>query len=332
MTFKTLKSEIEAGGKSPIYLFYGAEDYYIDQLVNIAEHNLLEEGLQAFNQSVMYGKETNARRVIDDISQFPMMAPKRVVILKEAQDMKGFNQLLPIIENPVPHGILVISYKSPKIDKRTKVGKSLISNAIVFESKPLHDNQIAPWIIDYAREEQITIDHQGAQLLAEFLGSDLSKISNELKKLKLNVGDQPITLEDIQDQIGVSKDFNVFELQNALGMRDVVNANRIINYFGNNPNSNPIQMTIASLFSFFTKLLITQQYSNESDQNLMKKLGLGSSFFVKQYRLGARNFQQNKIRRILQYLSLCDLESKGVGSRNKNQGEILKELVYFILH
>lgn len=332
MTFKSIKSELEAGGKSPIYLFYGAEEYYIDRLVEIAEKSLLDPGLQAFNQSVMYGKETDARRVIDDISQFPMMAPKRVVIIKEAQDMKGVNDLLPIIEKPIPHGILILSYKNPKVDKRTKFGKLLMNQATVFESKPLYDNQVAPWIIDYAREAQVRINHQGAQLLAEFLGSDLNKITNEINKLKLSAGGQEVTLTDIQEQIGISKDFNVFELQNALGARDVVKSNRIINYFGSNPNANPIQMTVASLFSFFTKILITQQNSQESDGGLMKKLGLGSSFFVKQYRQAARNYRQNKIRQIIRYISIIDLESKGMGSRNKSQLSMLKELVYFILH
>ena len=332
MTYKSLKEELESGGRSPLYLFYGAEDYYIDRLVEIAEKNLLEPGLQDFNQTVLYGKECDARKIIDNISQFPMMAPKRVVIVKEAQDLKGIGDLLPIIEKPIPHGILVLSYKSAKIDKRTKAGKALMSNATVFESKPLYDNQVAPWILEYSREQNIRIDHQGAQMLAEYLGSDLNKIANELGKLKLSADGQPITLEDIQEQIGISKDFNVFELQNALGIRDVVKANRIINYFSSNPNSNPIQMTIASLFSYFGKILITQQNSSEPDQSLMKKLGLGSTFFVKQYRQGSRNYNQKKLRQILRYLSLADLESKGVGSRNKDQGAIMKDLVYFILH
>jgi DNA polymerase-3 subunit delta len=332
MTFKAIKEELEAGGKAPIYLFFGQEDYYIDKLVAIAEKKLLEPGLQAFNQSVLYGKESDARRVIDDISQFPMMAPKRVVILKEAQDMKQIGDLLPIIEKPIPHGVLVISFKSKKIDKRTKVGKLLVSNSNVFESKPLYDNQVAPWIRDYAREINLRLDAQGAQMLAEFLGTDLNKISNELDKLKLSLGDEAVTLEEIQEQIGISKDYNIFELQNALGIKDIVKANRIVNYFDNNPKSNPIQMTLANLFPYFTKVLISAQNSSENDNVLMKKLGLGSTFFVKQYRLACRNYSQSKLRSIIRHISQTDMESKGVGNRSKSDGEMLRELIYFILH
>ncbi len=332
MSYKAILNDLEAGKLANIYLFYGAEPYYIDKLTNYCEKNILEEGLKAFNQVTLYGKEADARRIIDELSQFPMMSPKRVVILKEAQDMKTFGDLLPIIEKPIPHGILVISYKNPKIDKRTKLGKIILQKSVVLESKTLYDNQVGAWIKEYAGEIGVKIDFESINLLVEYLGTDLQKISNEIDKLKLSANGQPVTLDQIQDQIGISKEFNVFELQKALSEKNVVKANMIVQYFAQNQKSNPIQMTIASLFGYFMKVYITLQNGSQPDNVLMRSLGLGSPFFVKEYRMAARNYNIAKVRSVINMIKEVDLKAKGVGNRSLDSGALLTDLVFHILH
>ncbi len=333
MTYDAILKDLKAKNFAPVYFFYGAESFYIDKLVEYCEKNILDAGLQAFNQATLYGKETSPQNVIDQLAQFPMMAPHRVIILKEAQEMKNFGALLPIIEKPVPHGILVISYKNPKVDKRTKLGKVILQKSVVLESKPLYDNQISGWIKDYSAKMGLKVDFNVAQLMAEYLGNDLQKISNELEKLKLNAGSAgQVTLKLAQDQIGISKEYNVFELQNALSKRDVKKAVQIIKYFSRNPKSNPIQMVLANLYSYFTKVYICAQNIREQDQSLMRKLGLGSPFFVKDYKAAARQYSIQRIRSVLVKIRESDLQSKGVGNRSKDSEDILSELIYHIMY
>lgn len=333
MSYKAIIQDLKAKKFSNVYFFFGSENYYIDKLTSYCEKNILDEGLKAFNQTTLYGKEADARRIIDELSQFPMMAQHRVVILKEAQDMKTFGDLLPIIEKPIPHGILVIAYKNPKVDKRTKLGKIILKKSVVLESKALYDNQVASWVNEYANEIGIKIEFDASQLIAEYLGTDLQKISNELDKLKLGLSaGGSVTLDQVQEQIGISKEFNVFELQKAISERNVVKSNMIVQYFGQNQKTNPIQMTVSSLFGYFMKVYITHQNASQTDNILMRSLGLGSPFFVKEYRLAAKNYPISKVRSIINEIKEVDLKSKGVGNRSNDSGALLNELIYYILH
>src|SRR6201986_1184518 len=249
----------------PLYLLHGDEPYYIDLVGNYVEHKVLSDAEKGFNQTVLYGKDTDIMTVLNAAKRYPMMADYQVVLVKEAQDMKWgkddddkktINPLLAYLESPLPSTILVFCYKYGKFDKRKKSYKAIDKNGIVFESTTLYDNKVPGWIEDFVQEKGYKISPQAAALLGEYLGNDLSKIANELEKLMLNVSKgQEITPKEIQDNIGISKEYNVFELQTALGKKDVVKVNRIINYFEANPKSNPIVLMLGNLNNYFSKVL-----------------------------------------------------------------------------
>jgi DNA polymerase-3 subunit delta len=332
VTHEQVLNDLKAGKFKNVYLLHGDEPYFIDTLVSWMEHHLLSEDAQAFNQTVVYGKDVDYRAIIDEARQFPLMSDRRVIIVREAQEMKTLKDLADYAKKPVPHTILVLVHKHKSFDKRLALAKAL-SDQVVFESKKLYDNQLPAWILGYAKSIQLGIDDKMAQILADYLGNDLSKIANELDKLALSQGrGVKISLEVIQDQIGISKEFNVFELQKALGEKNKAKAFLIAKYFADNPKENPIQVTVLNLFNYFQKAMVAAQYQAEGDMVLQKKLGLTTSFFVKDYRVVARNFSLKKIREILVNIRMADVESKGVNNRSKNDGQLLTELVYGILN
>lgn len=333
MTYEALIKDLKSGKHKPIYFLHGDEPYYIDLISSYIEKNLLEDSAKAFNQIVFYGKDVDYKAITEEARQFPMMSDKRLIIIREAQDMKSLFELADYIQKPVPHTVVVIAYKYKKLDKRTKFAKLILEHAVVFESKVLYDNKMPAWIIEYSHEIGLKLDHKVAQLIAEFLGTDLKKVSNELDKLKISLGSGvKVEIDHVHEQIGISKEFNIFELQKLLGEKDVLKSNMIINYFIDNPKENPIQVTTASLFNYFFKILITAQNVNESDLNLQKLIGLATPTFVKEYKNAARNYSDNHLRNILHKLSEVDLMSKGLGTRSSDDGALLKELGYFILH
>ncbi len=316
-----------------MYFLHGAESYYIDQITHYVESQVLSEGERSFNQMVFYGKDSEAKTLIDTACRYPMMSPYQVVILKEAQDMKSLANLLPYIEKPVPTTILLIAYKHKKFDARTKLAKSLKANAVYFESKPLYDNQVPDWISDYLKSKKMSIDASASQLIAEYLGSNLSKIANELDKLTINLpAGTAVTQQHIQDNIGISKDYNVFELQRALGSRNVVKANRIANYFRANARKHPLVVVIGTLYNYFSKVYMLHYLRNSPDREISKSLKLRSDYFLREYKLAARNYRPAKVRQVISLLSEYDLRSKGVNNDSTPEGELLKELVYKILH
>lgn len=332
MTHEQVLSDLKAGKYKNIYLLHGDEPYFIDTLVAWMEHHILTEDAQAFNQTVVYGKDVDYKAIIDEARQFPLMSDKRVIIVKEAQEMKTLKDLSDYAKRPVPHTILILVHKHKTFDKRLALAKAL-SDQLVFESKKMYDNQLPAWILGYARSIQLGIDDKMAQILADYLGNDLSKIANELDKLALSQGrGVKISLEVIQDQIGISKEFNVFELQKALGEKNKAKSFLIAKYFAENPKENPIQVTVINLFGYFQKALIAAQYQSEGDAVLQKKLGLTTAYFVKDYRAVARNFPVSKIRSILMRIRTTDVESKGVNNKSKDDGQLLTELIYFILN
>lgn len=325
--------DLKDGIYRPIYFLSGEEPFYIDQVSNYIEHHILDEGGKAFNQVILYGKEVDFKTIVDNARQFPMMAPYRVVIVKEAQEMRSLNNLQSYIENPSEQSILVLNYKYKKLDKRTGFAKALKKKAVLLETKKIYDNQLPGYIDQIVKANGLKIDARANNLLAEYIGTDLSKINNEIEKLNLRLEKgETINSQHIEDYVGISKDYNIFELQNALGKRDKIKSFQIAEYFASNEKKNPLIASINSLYSYFTKVWQTQSLSTLDDRSLASKIGVFSSFFMKDFRLAARNYSPDKIRSILLDLHQYDAYSKGVDRRNPNQGDLLKELIFKILH
>ena len=333
MTFPQIIKDLKAKKYSPIYFLHGEEAFFIDKISKFIEENVLSEGEKAFNQIVMYGKDTEHKTLIDTCSRYPMMASHQVVILKEAQEMRTLKELKPYIEKPVPTTILVICHKHKKFDGRTKFGKAVKANSLVFESKRLYDNKIPDWIATYLKSKKLNITPTAAALVGEYLGTDLSKVSNELDKLAINLpAKTTIDEKHVQQQIGISKEYNVFELQKALGEKNIVKANRIINYFISNPKKNPMVVVVSTLYNFFSKVYMSHFLKNSSESDLMKTLKVSHAFFLKDYKLAARNFPITHSQQVISILSEYDLKSKGVKRDSASDGDLLKEMVYRILH
>ncbi|HKK81952.1 MAG TPA: DNA polymerase III subunit delta [Prolixibacteraceae bacterium] len=317
----------------PVYVLMGDEPYFIDKISDYIAQNVLDEGEKSFNQTLLYGKDTTADTILTVAKRFPMMAAQQVVIVKEAQNLKNIeDELLPYVQNPLSSTILVICYKYKSIDKRKKFYKEASKQGVVFESKRIYENQLAPWIQNYCKSKNYQIQPHAVAMLADYLGTEISKVANELDKLMILLpAGSTITPSDIEKNIGISKDFNVFELQNALGTRDILKANRIINHFGANPNQNPIQKTIATLNSYYTRLLKMQLAKDKSKDNLIKKLGI-HPFFFNEYQKASRNFPTPKVVQVISILREYDMKSKGIGNVSSSQADLQREMVYKILH
>ena len=336
----------------PIYFLSGEESYYIDEISNFIENNVLDEAEKDFNQTIVYGKDIVLSGILGLAKEFPMMSDYKLVIVKEAQNLKELNknaasdedsgnktesnnagtQFLNYINHPQKSTILVFCFKYKTIDKRSAIAKALQKNAVFLETKKMYDNQIPDWISNYVKEKNYSISPKASFLLSEFLGSDLSKITNEINKLLISLPTgKEITPEMIQDNIGISKEFNVFELQDALAKKDIVKANRIINHFAANEKENPSQLVLASLFGYYSKILKYQFLTDKSKFAAAQALGV-NPFFVDGYAKAAANYTSLKLKNIFSYLKECDLKSKGVDNSNIPYGELLKELVFKILH
>jgi DNA polymerase-3 subunit delta len=340
MTAAEILKDLKNRKFKPIYLLHGEEPYFIDLISNYLEDNLLNDTEKGFNQTVLYGKDTDMISVLNAAKRYPMMSDYQLVLVKEAQDLKwgrededkkGLNPLMSYLENPLPGTILAFCYKYGKFDKRKKAYKAIEKSGLVFESATLYDNKVPGWIEDYVSDKKYKINQQASGMLAEYLGNDLSKVANELDKLMLNIKQgEEITLKHIQDNIGISKEYNVFELQTALVKRDAYKANQIINYFEANPKNNPIVLVMANLYNFFSKILTYHYLKDRSQSNVAKELGV-NPFFVKDYEQAARTFDYNKTMNIISLLREYDVKSKGVDS-SAPHGELMKELVFKILH
>lgn len=333
MTFEKIMSDLKNKVFHPIYFLMGDEPYYIDMVSDYIEKNALDESEKPFNQVVIYGNDVDIASVMNAAKRYPMMSKYQVVILKEAQNIREIDDFIYYAENPLKSTILVISYKYKKLDKRRKLYTALTKNAIVFESNKLYDSKIPDWISEYLKEKGLDIQPTAAALLTEFLGNDLGKIVNELEKLKLTLpkDEKKINTLHIEKNIGISKDYNNFELQNALISKDVVKANRIVNYFDKNQKSNPITLTITSLYFFFSKILLYHSLEDKSKNNVASALKI-SPFFVSDYQRAAKSFAMGKTIKIISLLREYDLKSKGSGNISATPGDLLKELIFKILH
>jgi DNA polymerase-3 subunit delta len=333
VTYEEIISDLKKRIFKPVYFLAGEEPYYIDLIINYIENNILPEDEKAFNQIIVYGDDTNIAAIIDTARRFPMMASHQVVIIKEAQSLKKLEDLVIYLEKPLLSTLLVFSYKYKTIDKRTRLFKTLESHAVYFESARIRDYLIPGWIERYLMTKGIKTDPSASAMLTEYLGTDLHKIVNELDKLiiTLPAGKPVITTSLIEKNIGISKDYNNFELQKAIGEKNILKANMIVQYFANNTKDNPIMLSIASLFGFFSKLLTYHYLTDKSKNNVAAVLKI-NPFFVKDYENAAVKYNVSKTVQIISLLRTFDMRSKGYGDPGTEPGELLKELVYRILH
>ena len=305
---------------------------YGDKISDFIEETVLDEAEKGFNQQVMYGRDATIEDIVGAAKRYPMMAERQVLIVKEAQDLsRNIEKLVSYAENPQPTTVLVLNYKYKKLDKRKKLYKVIAKSGLIFESKKLYENQVSDWIRRVLSGKKYQVEPKAAQMLVEFLGTNLSKISNELDKLMLILSEGTIiNPTHIEENIGISKDFNNFELRKAVGEKNVVKANRIIAYFAENPKNNPLVMTISLLNSFFTQLLLFHSLDDRSKNSVAKMLGV-NPFFVDEYFLAARNYPMRKVAQVIAFLRDADIKSKGVGANQTNE-DVLKELLFKILH
>jgi DNA polymerase III subunit delta len=332
VNYKEIISSIANKDLQPVYFLMGDEPYYIDKLADLFSKNILSAEEQEFNQVVLYGKDIETAQIIAEAKQFPFGSEKRVVIIREAQHLKDIDLLDSYLDNVQPSTLLVICYKGKSVDKRKKFGKTLAKKCVVFESKKLYDNKIPAWINTYVTENGFKIDNSATAVLAEYIGADLSKITNELDKLMLVVKkEEQITTKLIEYHIGISKDYNVFELQNALGKKQVVKANRIINHFAANPKNHNIVPVMSALFSYFQKIMVYHFLEDKSPKFAASVLKV-NPFFVSQYQTAAQNYSKRQLFYIFEHLKDYDLKSKGVNNKSTSHEGLLKELIFKILH
>ena len=325
---KQLVADIKNGNLKPIYFLMGEEPYYIDKISNFIESNVLAEEERGFNQMVLYGRDVSIEDIIGNAKRYPMMSEYQVVIIKEAQELsRTIEKLVSYVDNPQPTTVLVVNYKYKKIDKRKALYKAIKKVGVVYESKKLYENQVADWIRRVLSPKEYTISPKAAQMLVEFLGTDLSKIDNELDKLitVLPAG-TIISPNHIEENIGISKDFNNFELRKAVGDRNVIKAFRIAKYFADNPKANPMVVTVSLLFSFFSQLLHFHGLNDKNPRSVATALKI-NPYFVNEYITAARNFPMKKVSSVVSVLRDFDVKSKGVGANAVPQGDLLKELL-----
>jgi len=328
-----ITKDIKAGNLKPIYFLMGEEPYYIDKLTEFIEENVLQEHERDFNQTILYGRDVTIEDVIGSAKRFPMMADRQVIIVREAQELsRTIDKLEAYAENPQPTTVLVFAYKYKTLDKRKKITKLLDKVGVVYESKKLYENQVGDWIKRVLGAQGYGIEPKAAAILVEFLGTDLSKINNELEKLKIILPKGHIlSPSDIEENIGFSKDFNNFELRKAIGEKNQVKAYQIIDYFSQNPKDNPLVVTTGLVFGFFSQLLQYHGLKDKSQMNAAKVLKV-NPFFVKDFEVAFRNYPMKKVSTIVSALRTLDVKSKGVGAASTSQHDLLKELLITIFN
>jgi DNA polymerase-3 subunit delta len=326
-------NDIKAGNIKPIYFLMGEEPYYIDKLSEYIENSILQEHERDFNQTVLYGRDVTIEDVVSNAKRYPMMADRQVVIVKEAQDLvKTIDKLEAYAENPQPTTVLVICYKYKTLDKRKKITKILAQKGVVYESKKLYENQVGEWLKRVLQGKKLNIEPKAAAMLVDFLGTDLSKIANELDKLAIILPQgSTITPAIIEENIGFSKDFNVFEFRKAIGERNQLKSYQIADHFAQNPKDNPMVVTTSLVFSFFIQLLKYHGLKDRNPKTVAPILGV-SPFFLKDYDVALRNYPMRKVSQIVASLRDIDVKSKGVGANALPQSDLLKEMLVKIFN
>lgn len=334
MSFELIKEDIRNRRFKPVYLLMGEEPYYIDELTEMFINSVMPEEERAFNQTILYGKDTDAGQLINLARSFPMMSEHQLIVLKEAQNLDKIEQLELYVKNPLPSTILVLNYKNGTLDKRKKLYAEISKNGQIFQSDKIPEYKIPAFINEHLREKGLKIDQKSAQMLTDYLGNDLSKITNEIDKLRIFMpqGQTQITAELIEQNIGISKDFNNFELLKALVDKNIYKVNQIADYFEKNPKNNPMIMTLSVLFNFFSNLMICYWAKDKSDKGLAAELGLRSPYQGRDYAQAIRNYNAFKCMEIISLLRTYDAKSKGVDNVSVPDGELLKELLFKITH
>lgn len=326
-------NDIKEGNLKPIYFLMGEEPYYIDRLSDYIENNVLSEEEKGFNQTVLYGRDVSIEDIVSAAKRYPMMAERQVIIVKEAQDLsKSIDKFENYASDPMPSTVLVLCYKYKTLDKRKKVTKLIEKSGLVFESKKLYENQVGQWINRVLQAKNYSIEPKASAMLIEFLGTNLEKINNELDKLQiiLPLG-STISANDIEENIGFSKDYNIFELRKAIGEMNQLKSYKIAQYFSENPKDHPLVMTTGMLFSFFVQLLQYHGLKDKNPKNVATILKV-NPYFLKDYDVALRNYPMKKVSRIVTLLRDIDVKSKGVGANSLPQQELLKEMLVGIFN
>lgn len=323
---------------APVYFLQGEETYYIDLLSEFIEKHVLDEGEKGFNQTILYGKDVAISDVLNQARRFPMMAERQVVIVKEAQQISDLNKeggqklLLSYLESPVPSTVLVFCHKNKTLDKRKALGRKIEKLAVSVTCKKLYDNQVPDWISQYLKDKKVKSTPKAVQMLADSIGNNLERLANEIEKVLINLSEGDVLDEHVvHQQVGISKDYNVFELQKAMITRDIHKANQIASYFEANPKQNPLLPVLAVLFSFYSKLLIAFKTADKSERALASALGV-NPYFAKDYTQALRIYTLAKVIQNIHFIKEADLKAKGVGNPSTPDGQLLKELIYKLLH
>ncbi|WP_132055401.1 DNA polymerase III subunit delta [Pseudocnuella soli] len=327
MTPDKIIGDLKKKNFKAVYWLEGEEEFFIDQVVQFAEHHLLPESEAGFNLTVMYGKDTDWATVVNACRRYPMFAEHQIVILKEAQEMRQIEKLEAYVDKPLTSTLLFVAYKNKKVDGRTKLAKLLKEKGVLLSTKKLYDNELPDWTSNMVRSKGFTITPKALHLLIDHIGNDLSRLRNEIDKLALNLGERKsITEDDIEQYIGVSKEFNVFELQQAMGRRDLYKAVRILQYFEGNPKAGPIQLILPSLYNFFSKVLLVHSAPSKDEQALATYMGV-NKFFVRDYLHAAQRYSQASVEGIILLLHHYNLRAVGVNDAGTDDMELMKEFV-----
>lgn len=315
----------------PVYWLEGEEDYFIDKIVHYAEHNILTEAEAGFNLTVFYGRDADWTMVINSCKRYPMFAERQVVILKEAQHMRDIDKLESYIGQPLSSTVFIVAYKEKKVDGRTQLAKLLKTKAELFTTKKMYDNQLPDWTNELIKGKGYTISQKGVLLLVDHIGNDLNRIDNEVDKMLVNLGSRTnITEDDIEKYVGVSKEYNPFELQSAMAAKDLPKAMRIIQYFEANPKAAPIQLILPTLYNLFSKTYMIFGQTGNDDKTIAANIGV-NAWFVKDYLLVARNYGYNGVEKALLLLHHYNLKSVGVNDTGSSDASLLKEMVAKIM-
>lgn len=333
MDYQKILADLKIKQYSPVYFLEGEEPYYIDVVSDYILEHVLTDSEKSFNQTLLYGKDITLDTILTAARRYPMMAERQVVVVREAQNIRDIEELTSYIEKPSPSTLLVLCYKYKTIDKRKKLYKAIQKNGVYLESKPLYENQVPAWIVEYLKTQRLGIEPKAVAMITDHVGNNLQRIVNELDKVIFPaVPGTSITVDDVEKNIGISKEYNAFEFQKALGSKDIYKTNRIMNYLVENEKSTSIQMIISLLVAYFRKILTYHSMENKTSQSeVAQKLGV-SPFFVNDYITAGRNYPLQKAVLVLSLLREYDLRSKGARGGTTANGELLRELTYKILH
>ena len=334
VTYEEIARDLKNRVYKPVYYLMGEESYYIDKISEYIADTVLTAEEKEFNQTVVYGGDTDIATIINAAKRYPMMSDYQVVIVKEAQHIKHMEELSFYLQKPLLSTILVFCHKHGSLDRRKKLAAEIEKVGVLFESKKIKDSQLTGFIASYLKRKSVDIEPKAADMMAEFVGTDLSRMAGELDKLiiTLPTGARRVTSEQIELNIGISKDYNTYELRAALVAKDVLKANKIIKYFEENPKNNPIQMTLSTLFGFFSNLMLAYYAPDKTEQGIAAQLGLKSSWQAREYMTAMRQYTGVKVMEIIGEIRYCDARSKGVDNVSLSDGDLLRELIYKILH